>query len=181
MDFIDKKKINKYVVILLLFLSFGFAQWQPSRGMLAYMSYTYPELGQPDWIFNDIVAILLGGIIPLIVYEVVTAFAARFVAAKNGGASDEMKYALRFFFIAANLIIGAVKFVYYVSPLVTVWGNIIIDFVITTAFFCLYLWYCARRYVPNTRWGAMLLSVGGTYLIVEAILTVFGLVTGVLL
>ena len=181
MEFIDKKKINKYIVIALLFLSFGFAQLQPSRGMLAYMAYNYPELGQPAWLFNDVFAIIAGGIIPTIVYEIITAFAAKFVAARNGGASDDMKYALRFFYIVANVVIGCVKFIFYVSPLITIWGNILIDFVITTVFFSLYLWYCARRYVPNTRWGSMLLSVGGTYLIAEAIITVFNLIIGVLL
>ena len=182
MEFIDKKKINKYIVIAVLFLSFGFAQWMPSRGMLSYMAYSYPELGQPAWLFNDIVAILMGGIVPLIAYEVITLFASRFVTARIGAESAEnMKYALRYFYICANIVIGCIKLFYLVSPLLSVWGNILIDFTVTTGFFCLFLWYSAKRYVQNTRWGAMLLGVGGTYLIVEALLTVFNLLMGVLL
>lgn len=181
MKIIDNKKINKYIVIALLFLSFGFAQWQASRGVLAYMSYSYPQLGQPAWIFNDIVALLIGGIIPLIIYEVITMFVSKFVAQRSGGADADMKYALRFFYIAANIVIGSVKFVYYASPIITVWGNVLIDFVITTVFFALFLWYSAKHYVVNTRWGAMLLSVGGTYLIVYALIAAFGIISGVLL
>ncbi len=181
MDFIDKKKINKYIVMTVLFLSFGYAQWQPSRGMLAYLSYSYPSLGQAAWLFNDVIAFLMGGIIPMLAYEIITMFAARFVSRRSGGVADDMKYALRFFYIVANVVIGSVKFVYYVSPVITVFGNILIDFTVTTAVFAFYLWYCAKRYVENTRWGAMLLSAGGTYLIVQALITVFNLVAGVLL
>ena len=181
MEFIDKKKIHKYVMIALLFLSFGFAEWQSTRGMLAYMSYSYPELKQPSWLFNDVTALLIGGIIPLIFYELITAFAARMVSARAGGAGDDMKYALRFFYIAANVAIGALKFIYYATPIASVYGNVLIDFVVTTVFFALFLWYCAKRYVPNTRWGAMLLSAGGTYLAIEAVVTVLGLVAGVFL
>lgn len=181
MEFIDKKKINKYIVALILFLSFGYAQWQSSRGILAYVSYSYPGLGQPAWLFNDITAILIGGIVPLIFYELITAFAGRMVSARSGGAGDDMKYALRFFYIAANIVIGTLKFIFYANPMISVFGNILIDFVITTVFFALFLWYCAKRYVDKTRWGAMIMAAGGTYLIVETVFTVFNLVVGVLL
>lgn len=181
MDFIDKKKINKFIVIAILYLSFGFAGWQETRGVLAYMSYSYPELGQPTWLFNDVTAILLGGVVPVLFYELVTAFAARFAAARIGCSGDDLKYALRFFYIVANLVIGALKFLYYLSPVVSVFGNVLIDFVITTAFFALFLWYAAKRYVAASRWGALLLSVGGTYLVIEGIVIVLGLLTGVLL
>ncbi len=181
MDFIDKKKIHKGIMIALLFLSFGFAEWQSTRGVLAYMSYSYPELAQATWLFNDAVAFLMGGAVPLIFYEFITAFAARFAAPRTGGASDDLKYALRFFYIAANLVIGALKFIYYAHPIASVFGNIWIDFVVATVFFALYLWYCAKRYVDKTHWGSLFLTVGGTYLIVQALLTVFGLLTGVLL
>lgn len=180
MELIDKKKINRVIAVIALFVSFGFAQWQAGRGVLAYMSYSYPELKQPAWLFNDIVAILMSGAVPLVIYELITSFAARFVAVRTGGAVDDMKYALRFFYFAANVVIGLIKLAYYASPLLSVFGNIWIDFAITTAFFALYLWYCAKHYVNKTRWGAMLLTAGGTYLIVEAVITVISLLMGVL-
>ncbi len=181
MKFIDEKKINKYIVIAVLFLSFGYAQWQSARGTLAYMSYSYPELGQAGWLFNDVVAILFGGLVPLLFYELLTAFAARFVSVRVGGADGDMKYALRFFYIAANIVIGSLKFLYYVSPIVSVFGGIWIDFFVTTAFFGWFLAYSAKHYVQKPRWGAMFLSVGGTYLVIEAILTVINLLAGVVL
>ena len=181
MDFIDKKKIHRYIVVAVLFLSFGFAGWQASRGALAYLSYSNPDLKQPAWLFNDITALLAGGVIPLLFYEVVTLFAAKFATARIGAATDDMKYALRFFYIAANVIIGAVKFVYYANPVISVMGNILIDFLVTSAFFVWFLHYSAKRYVNKTRWGAMLLTVGGVYIIVEAVLVVFNIVMGVVL
>lgn len=181
MDLLDKKKVNKYIVVPLLYLSFGFAQWQSSRGWLAYTSYTNPEMGQPAWLFNDVVAILFGGLAPFILYELVTSFAMRFVTARLGAASDNMKYTLRFFYIAANIVIGAVKLFYLLDPGLSVYGNILIDFVVTTAFFAWFLQYSAKKYVNKMRWGAMLLTVGGTYLVVEAVLVVFNIVMGVVL
>lgn len=180
MKIIDEKKINKYIVIVVLFLSFGYAQWQSARGTLAYMSYSYPELAQATWMFNDVVAILTAGLVPLLFFELITSFASRFVAVRGGAQAEELKYSLRFFYIGANIVIGSLKFLYYISPIISVFGNILIDFVITTVFFCLYLFYCAKHYADKTRWGALIISAGGTYLIVEAFVTVFGLITGVL-
>lgn len=180
MKFIDEKKINKAIVMAVLYLSFGFAQWQTTRGTLAYMSYNYADLAQATWLFNDIVALFMGGVVPYLLYELITTFAARFVAMRTGGATDDMKYALRFFYIGANLVIGALKFLWYVTPVISVFGSVIIDFVVTTAFFVWYLFYCAKHYVVKMRWGAMLLTVGGTYLIVEAVVTVANLLMGVL-
>lgn len=178
MKLIDEKKINKYIVIAVLFLSFGYAEWQPTRGILAYLSYTTPEMGQTTVLFNEIVAVLLGGLVPLLFYEIITAFAARFVGMRTGGASDSMKYALRFFYIGANLIIGSIKFVYFAAPYLNVFGNILIDFIVTTCFFVWFLFYCAKHYVKNTYWGAMLLSAGGAYLIVETVMVVISLIMG---
>ncbi|MDE7395576.1 MAG: hypothetical protein K2M95_05625 [Clostridiales bacterium] len=178
MKLIDEKKINKYIMAAILFVSFGYANYLPTRGILAYLSYTTPSMAQTTLLFNDVVAILLGGIVPLLVYEVITAFAARFVGRRTGGAADAMKYALRFFYIGANLVIGSVKFVYFAVPYLSVFGNILIDFIVTTCFFVWFLFYSAKHYVKNTYWGAMLLSVGGTYLIVEAVIAVIALITG---
>ena len=180
MKFIDEKKIHKGIVIAVLFLSFGYAGWQSTRGMLAYMSYGYPELGQPAWLFNGVLALFIGGAIPLLFYELITAFSSRFVAMRTGGAADDMRYALRFFYIMANIVVGSLKFLYFLTPIASVFGNVLIDFVITSAFFGWFLYYCAKHYVANVRWGAMCLSAGGTYLVVQTVLTVINLITGLL-
>lgn len=178
MKWIDEKKINKYVVMAVLLVSFGYAAFFPARGVLAYFSYSFPSMGQSAVLFNDVTAVLLGGLVPLLLFEAITSFAARFVALRTGGASDSMKYSLRFFYICANLVIGSVKFVYLAVPYLNVFGNILIDFIVTTAFFVWYLFYCAKHYVKNTHWGAMVLTAGGTYLIVEAVVVVITLIMG---
>lgn len=181
MDFIYKKKINKFIVIAVLFLSFGFAELLSARGTLSYISYTNPDMQQPAWLFNDITAFLFGAIIPMIFYEVITYFTARFVSKRLGGYTDDMKYALRFFYVAANIVIGCIKFIYYLSPVITVFGNVLISFAFTTVAFALFLLYSAKRYIPSFKWGAMLLTVGGAYIAVEGAIVVFSLISGVLL
>ena len=180
MKLIDNKKIHRYILVAALFVSFGYANLSATRGILAYLSYTTPAMAQTAVMFNDIVALLIGGLVPLLVYELVTAFAARFVTARTGGAGGDMKYALRYFYIAANLVIGTLKFLYFAAPYLSVFGNVLIDFIVTTGFFIWFLCYSAKHYVKNEHWGAMLLSTGGTYLIVEALVAVISLITGFL-
>lgn len=181
MKVIDEKKINKWIVIVVLYLSFAFASWQSSRGALAYMSYSYPTLMQSGAIFNEVVAFIIGGILPLVFFELVTMFGARFVGIKCGVDSDTLKYALRFFYIGANIVIGAVKLVYFVSPLISVYGNVLIDFIVTTVFFVGFLVYAGKHYVDKTRWGAMILGASSTYLVLYTLITVANLVAGVLM
>lgn len=180
MNFIDKKKVNIYVVTALLFLSYGFAQWQSARGILAYLSTQYSILGQAAWLFNDIVAVLLAGIVPTVFYEIVTAFAAKYISMRGGKTAYDMKYALRFFFIAANIVIGALKFLYYLTPLVSVFFGVVADFIITTAFFVAFLAYCAKHYVPNVSWGIMCMSTGGVYLVVQTVIVAANLLSAVI-
>ena len=162
MKLIDDKKINKYILGTILFVSFGYANLSATRGILAYLSFTTPAMEQAAVLFNDVVAIILGGLVPLLFYEIITAFAARFVGARTGGAGGDMKYALRYFYIGANLVIGSIKFIYFAVPYLSIFGNVLIDFFVTTSFFIWFLWYCAKHYVKSVHWGAMLLSAGGT-------------------
>ena len=180
MKLIDDKKINKYILAVILFLSFGYANLSATRGILSYLSYTNPEMEQAPALFNDIVAFLLGGIVPLLVYEVITVFASRFVSMRTGGAGDDMKYALHYFYICANIVIGSLKFIFYAAPYLSVFLSVLIDFLVTTGFFVWFLCYSAKHYVKTVHWGAMLLSAGGTYLIVEALVAVLSLITGFL-
>lgn len=181
MKVIDEKKINKWIVIVVLYLSFAFANWQTSRGSLAYLSYNYPVLMQSGAIFNEVVAFIIGGIVPLLFFEIVSAFGSRFVGFKCGVEADKLKYSLRFFYIGANIVIGAVKLVYLISPVITVYGNVLIDFSVTTVFFVGFLVYAGKHYVEKTRWGAMIVGAASTYLVLYALITVANVITGVLM
>ena len=181
MKIIDDKKINKWIVIVVLYLSFAFASWQSSRGTLAYLSYSYPALNGNGAIFNEVVAFIFGGVIPLLFFELVASFGARFVGFRCGVAADKLKYSLRFFYIGANIVIGAVKLVYFVSPVISVFGEVLIDFLITTVFFIGFLVYAGRHYVDKTRWSAMILCAGSTYLVLFAIVTAANIIAGVLM
>ena len=181
MKIIDEKKINKWIVIVVLYLSFAFAYWQTSRGSLAYMSYNYPSLLQSGAIFNEVMAFIVGGIVPVLIFELVAMFGARFVGRKCGVEPDKLKYSLRYFYIGANIVIGLVKLIYFISPIISVYGNVLIDFLITTVFFVGFLVYAGKHYVDKTRWGVMILGAGSTYLVLYVVITVLGIIMGVLM
>lgn len=181
MKLIKEKKINNYLMIFFLYVSFCACNYFAARGTLSYTSMTMAGAGVVGFMFNDIVAVLIGGLIPTLLFELVTSFVFKFSQVKLGGAADDMRYALRFFYIPANLICFGIKFVYLLSPIVSIFGNVMIDFVITAIFCVGFLVYCAKNCIKNDRWGAMIYQLGGAYLIVYGIMTVAAIVMGVIL
>lgn len=181
MKLIREKKIHPYIMTALVYVSFCASNWYMSRGSLALTAYQFPQLFQTAVLFNDVVAFLVAGIIPTLVFELISMFTFRFAQVRMGGSTDMMRYALRFFYVPANLVSFLIKLVYFITPLASVYGNIVIDLVVTAGFVAWFLFYSAKNFVPKERWGAMLYQVGGTFLIVYGILTAIGLLLGALL
>lgn len=177
MNFIKEKKINKWIVIAVLYATFCFAYFMSSRATLALLAINY---GMPQFLNNDAIAFFAGGILPLAVYELITSFAFRFMQARIGGAVDDMRYVLRFFFLLANIVIGCIKLLYLAFPLMSVYGNVFINTIVTMVFFALYLWYVLKHYVEKPRWSSALYELGGTFVIIFGIYAVLELVMGVM-
>lgn len=74
---------------------------------------------------NYIVAFFIGGLVPTLLYELISRFLFRFSQARVGGSVDTLMFALRLFYIAANVVIFLIKLVY--------------------------LWYPARAYIRRYR------------------------------
>ncbi len=180
MKLIDNKKIPSGVMIALLGLSFGLAEWFTSRGVVANLSI---ELGYSmPYLYNDIIAIVTGALFPILFYEVITTFAFRINVARFGAtAVGQMRYALRYFYFVANLVIFALNFIFFAEPIASVWGTVVIKTLVLSVFIVLYMWYCAKRYLTNTTWGAMCYQVGGMFVIIYGVLAVLQIVVGVFL
>lgn len=176
MKFIKEQKINKWIVIAVLYASFCFAYFMTMRSTLALLALNY---GMPSWLNNDVFAFFAAGVLPLAIYELITSFAFRFMQARMGGQVDTMRYCLRFFFIPANIFIGLIKLLYLVWPLMSVYGNVFINTVVTMIFFSLYLWYVLKNFVDKTRYSAVLYELGGTFIIIFGVYAVLELVMGV--
>lgn len=177
LKFIKEKKINKWIVIAVLYAAFCFAYFMPTRSTVALFAINY---GLPSFLNNDVFAFFLGGIVPLAVYELISSFAFRFMHSRVGGSTDVMRYTLRFFFIPACIVIGLVKLIYLAYPLISVFGNVIISTVVFIIFFCLYLWYALKNFVDKTRYSAVLYELGGTFIVIFGVLTLLELIMGVM-
>ncbi len=169
---IKNKKLNAGIVVFLLYLSFCAAEFLSYRGAFAAV---VSELNVKSVIVsNYIVAFLLCGLVPVILYEIIVRFIFRFSQARIGGGTENYLYALRFFYIGANLVIFLIKLVYLWYPIAHIYGDIAIDFLITTVAFALFLYYVLRK-APKERIAPILYQFGGSYVIVYGFLSLITL------
>lgn len=176
MNFIKEKKIDYRIVIALLYVAFCFAYFVPARGSIALMAVNY---NLPSFLNNDIVAFIAAGIMPLLVYEIVSSAAFRFM--QRGGAANAygIRYALRFFYIAAALVTGGVKLVFMFYPIGTIWANILADALVPLVFFIGFMCFALKTYVDKTQYARFIYLLGGTFAVVYGLLALMGLIMGV--
>lgn len=173
MKLISEKKINTNILSVILYLSFCFSGFYFARGSLAYAA-VISGLGVSSVFTNVIIAFFIGGIIPVAVYEILTSFVFRSMKSSFIHA-EKMRYALKWFYFAANIVIGLVSLIYYISPLISIYGDIFIPFLIMTVFFVFYIVFICRRYVEKQRISHILIQLGGAYLLFYALFTAFNI------
>ncbi len=175
MDFIKEKKINKYIVVAVLALSFGFTGMYNVRGLLAL--FTFGGMFK----FNDVWAFIFAAISGILVYEVITVFLSRMMFVKIGAArTRDFKYTLRFFYIPANILSGALKTLYLFFPFVFPYGELFFDFIFTAVFYGLFIWYCCKNYCKPEEYGRITMSLGSTFLCLYGLIAVVSLISAVL-
>lgn len=176
--FIKERKIPSWAMVLMLYLSFCLSGFMTFRGTWAALmtNFTAPSVV----VDNYIVSFFIGGLIPLGLYEFLTRFVFRFTQARLGGDVDVMRYALRFFYIPANVVIFLLKLTYLAFPMLNMYGDLIFDFVITAAFFVGFLFFVVKL-VPKERISAALYQLGGTFIIVYGIFELFAIIMEVVL
>lgn len=170
------KKIDSRIVAAVLYLSFCAAEYFTFRGtyvaLLSNMEFKNVALS------NYIVAFFLAGVVPFALYELIASFMFRAMQVRVGP-TETLLYALRYFYIGANLVIFLVKLLYLWYPIAHIYGDIVIDFVITAGFFAGFLWYAAKR-VPKERIAPLLYQLGSAYIMIYGVIALIRLLTEVL-
>ncbi|MDR2201396.1 MAG: hypothetical protein LBP26_01315 [Clostridiales bacterium] len=168
-----EKKIDSRIAGFCLYLSFCAAELFLARGPFArILSYMSPPW-QSVWLSNIFFAFLFGGIFPWGMTELVSRFTFRTLTPYLGAVCTDLKRSLRFFVIAANLVIAPLTLLYLISPLVAVAGAVVIPFVCYTGAFILYLFYVCRRYVDKPRRSRVLTQLGALYAIAYPLVATF--------
>lgn len=177
MTIVKDKKIPAWVTVPAVYLSYCFATFMPFRGVwAALLSGTSVGIA----LDNYIVTFFLGGLIPFGLYEMITRFAFRFMQVRIGGDSESLRYALRFFYVPANIVIGLLKLTYLAAPVFALYGDLIFDFVVTAAFFVGFLFYAVKS-IPKERISTALYLLGGTFIIVYGFIELINIIVEVLL
>ncbi|MBR2967760.1 MAG: hypothetical protein IKC35_03155 [Clostridia bacterium] len=178
MKLIKERKINKTLLIFLLYLSFCFSSWYTAINTAASIKFLYPQFAALSNVFT---AFLSGGIMPIIIYLLVVKFISHALKRTPFLPLDQMVYSLPFFYIGANIVCGLFNILYYFVPIASIWGNVIIPILSTTCFFVWFMVFICKNYVKNYNWKAMTLYFGRIYIVVVTIVTVFALVSEVAL
>lgn len=177
---IAKKKLPQPAVDILVYLSYCAMSWFEMRGVLAY----YCERnGFSGWIANDVWAFFIGGLLPFVLFELLTRFGFRRLSLLTGGSVDSARntssvcYGLKLTVIAANVVLFGLKFMYLALPLYANAINIILDPTVTIAFVSLYLLYAYKQnYVDKSRYRYVLTNVLGTFLVIYGLLALINMI-----
>ncbi|MDE7463789.1 MAG: hypothetical protein K2M48_02070 [Clostridiales bacterium] len=177
---IAKKKLPLPVIGIFVYLSYCAMSWYSMRGTLAYYGESY---GFGSWLANDVFAFFIGGLIPLLFYELLSMFVFRMLNARMGAQNDvaSLRYGLNFAVIAANVVLFGLKFIYLAVPLYAQLLDIILNPTVTLIFVGLYLWYAFKQnYVDKTLYRNIVSAVMGPFLAVYGLISLFSIVTTVM-
>ena len=182
MNIIKERKIKSGVVNFLLYLSFCLAGWYSARASVAvYMANYAPELPLLSVLSNEFTAFFIAGVVPFLIYIVVVKSFIAVLKHTPFLPVDEIFYALPFFYIGANIVTGLFNILYYIVPIASIWGNIIVPLVSTACFFIWFLAFVCKNYVKNYNWKAIVMYFGRLYMFIALLLTGMGLIVEVLL
>ena len=162
-------------MLIFVYVSYCAANWFAMRGDLAYYS---AQMYAGEMLSYDALAFFVGGIVPFVLYTVISGFAYRTLQFKTGGDIKSVRYGLHFAVIAANVLLFALKFIYIAAPLAATMLEIILDPVVTLGFVALYMWYAFKmEYVDKSRFRFVLLQVFGAFVAVYGLLAAIQLIT----
>lgn len=174
---IAKKRPPTAVLIAILYVSFCASMWFVSRGSIAYFSEQYML---PAALSNDVTAFIAGGMIPTLVFVLLSSAIYRNVSMRVRGDIGALRLGVYYSVIAANIVLFAVKFVYIAAPLYASILETILDPTVTVLFVGLYMVYAFRmNYVEKNKFGLVLMQVLGTMAMVYGLLALIGLVVAV--
>lgn len=182
MNIIKERKINSGVVNFLLYLSFCLAGWYSSRTSVAmYFSAYASSLPMLSVLRNEFTAFFIAGVVPFVIYIVLVKAFISLLRHTPFLPVNEIFYALPFFYIGANIVTGLFNILYYIMPIASFWGSIIVPLVSTAGFFIWFLVFVCKNYIKNYNWKAIVLYFGRLYVVIALFITGMGLLMEVLL
>lgn len=149
--------------------------WYVSRGMLAYYGDRY---GVGKWFVNDAWAFFIGGLVPFALYMAIARFISRSLVLKIGGGDiKSLRYGLDLTLIAVNILLFALKFMYFALPLYATLIDAIMTPVITLGFVGLYLFYAfGQNYVEKSRYRLVVGQIMSAFIVVYGVVAFVNLI-----
>ena len=182
MNIIKERKIKIGVINFILYLSFCLAGWYSARTSVAVYMATYSStLPMLSVLSNEFTAFFIAGVFPFIIYIVIVKAFMSILRHTPFLPVDEIFYALPFFYIGANIVTGLFNLLYYLIPIASIWGSIIVPLVSTACFFIWFLVFVCKSYIKNYNWKAIVLYFGRLYLFIALLITGMGLIMEVVL
>ena len=156
---------NKSIPLPLHYVLFGlcmcFGGWYSMRGVLALLAETsVMSGGLRAFLCNEVMAFLLGGVLSFLVQFVVTRFTYRMMLVGGAPAPSVQAYAFRTFYALGYLVYGAFSMIYFAVPMLALYGETIIRFVIVGAAVSLYVFYECRYNMPKSGRAVAVYSYG---------------------
>ncbi|MDE7163896.1 MAG: hypothetical protein K2O04_00520 [Clostridiales bacterium] len=171
---IAKKKLPLPILAILAYISYCAAGWFAARGDVAYYGY---QMYMRDIISHDAFAFFFGGLIPFVIFMVVSGFVFKTLTVRCGGDVKSIRYGLFFAVIAANVLLFALKFIYIAVPMYAAVLEIVLDPIVTIAFVSLYMWYVFKMaYVDKSVFRVALTQVLGAFLALYGLLAAVNLI-----
>ena len=165
MKLINEKKIPVKAVSVILYVSMCLGCWYYARMFLAYAAIVYLVETAALVIANTISAMLLFGLFLYAVVNMMLSQAlhpSRLLGVNNG----MLVYVFKLVLICANLVHSALSLLFLLSPVIGLYGDLVLRFLVTTLFMFFGFAYAYKNgFIPKDRMGKTLYAAGGTYLI----------------
>lgn len=177
MKLIKEQKINKGLVKFVLYLSFCVAGFYSARASVAAIHRNIEGLSP---FMYGLIAFFAAGLVSFLIYLVATSIIGNRLRHTPHLPLNQMLYALPFFYIGANIVIGLFGILYYFVPIASIWGEIIVPIIATAAFYAWFLAYICKNFVKEYNWKTVVQYFGRMYIIIVGIITVLNLVLEVI-
>lgn len=173
-----KKKIPTWLHAGLFYVCLCFGGWFAMRRSLAYVITAGGYTGaMANFLGNEVVAFLLGGLAPLLVYELARSIAFGMFRFPGAPRIPDMNYALRSFYGLGYLVYGAFSMLYFVFPPLSTYGETIVRFLLIGGAIAWYVSFEARFRLPRRYVPRAIYAFGGIYAIFNFALMAFSLMS----
>lgn len=168
----NKEKKNSFIN-LLLYLSFAMANWLSTRGVVSNLATSIEDGMIRLLVGNEISAALIGGILPTLIYAIVTRLAFFTMQGKFSIPTYKLSALLKPFFIVANLAIFAVGFAFVYIPSIRFIFEPIVHMFIYTVAFALYIRKVCKDYFDPHSYSAVIATLGMDFLLAFLLFTLY--------